>query len=124
WRGQGIGRALLRWSEYRARELAGVQARPDEAAEYAANASDTEPEAAGLLEREGYVIAERWAAMALEPIAPRPEPALPAGIAIRPLAAESMPAIWAAYTDVYAERWVDAEPTEREFQGFRARFLD
>jgi ribosomal protein S18 acetylase RimI-like enzyme len=122
WRRQGIGRALLRWAERRGRDLALVQVSDDERAEYAAGATDTEPGATLLLERERYTITSRWAAMALEGFGARLEPALPAGVTMRPFTPEHLPAIWAAYSDVYGERWLDGPPTEEEFQSFQARF--
>ncbi|HEX6123553.1 MAG TPA: GNAT family N-acetyltransferase, partial [Ktedonobacterales bacterium] len=122
WRRQGIGRALVRWAERRARELALAQAGAEERAEYAAGATETEPGTAALLAREGYTIHSRWAAMVLEGFAAQPEPPLPRSIAVRPFAPEHLPAIWAAYTDVYGERWLDAPPTEEEFRAFQTRF--
>jgi GNAT superfamily N-acetyltransferase len=122
WRRKGIGRALVRWAEQRGWELSRVQAGTDEQAQYAAGATDTEPGTVALLAREGYTLESRWAAMALTDFRAQPEPPLPASIETRPLAPEHLPAIWAAYTDVYRERWLDTPPTEEEFRAFQTRF--
>jgi mycothiol synthase len=101
WRGRGIGTAMLHWAEDRIRHLAAVE-HPGERAEFAGNASATEHDSAALLRHEGYFEAYTVLEMGLDPAVPLSPPALPAGLALRPVRPEHIPLIAASVCEAYA----------------------
>jgi GNAT superfamily N-acetyltransferase len=82
WRGQGVGTALFRWGEERARELHAGDPCP---ALHLANATEGEQEAVSLLANEGYYLSfvSPELAFDLSPDIPTYPP--PNGIVLRPL---------------------------------------
>lgn len=103
WRRKGIGRALLRWQEQRLRQIA--QQHPTEKpCVLAGNADETQPGNQALLLSEGYTVAFTmvWMTSQLptEPIQLAP---FPAGLEIRPVSREQLPAIYAANVEAFAE---------------------
>lgn len=100
WRGRGIGTALLRWGEDRARRLAAAD-HPGEIFEFAGNASASEPDAAALLLHEGYAVMYTDLDMDLDPSAPLPETTLPPGIEVRPALPEHIPLIAESIAEAY-----------------------
>jgi ribosomal protein S18 acetylase RimI-like enzyme len=83
WRGRGIGSEMLRRMEARGRAWAAAQ-HPGERAEFAANASSTESEAAALLLENGYWVAYTVLEMGLDPEAEIAASPLAEGLQIRP----------------------------------------
>jgi GNAT superfamily N-acetyltransferase len=127
WRGRGIGGAMFAWAEARCRVLAAeVLAR--EAREmrpcYATNASSTEREATGLIERAGYHVVRRLADMRLEHDGPVPEMALPAGIEPRPVTPAHYRAIYDAMKDAWQGLWGQLPPGEEDYRAFLADRVD
>jgi ribosomal protein S18 acetylase RimI-like enzyme len=105
WRGNGIGTALLRWGEATADRLATAD-HPGEPYEYAANASSTEPDATALLLNEGFSAGYTILEMEHDRAFPLPEPALPPGLAMRPVEPDHLlpisESIHEAYRNEYA----------------------
>ena len=103
-RGQGIGSALLAWTQQRAREIgkAGVQVP----------CSSARPEGIAFLERRGFVEYDRMAGVEL-PLAgsSRPEVAMPDGVRLTSIAAEPalLDSLYAACCEIYADL-PDPEP--------------
>ena len=106
WRGRGIGTALLRWGEDKARRLAAAD-HPGELFEFAGNASSTEPDAAALLRHEGYTVGYIDLEMDLDPSAPLPDYPLPPGIEVRPALPEHIPLIAESIAESYRGEFPD-----------------
>ncbi len=105
WRDHGIGTALLRWTEERIRRLAAVE-HPNEKAEFAGNASSTEPEAAALLQHEGYYVGYTALELRLDASTPLPAlTALPAGIEVRPAQPDHHALIAASIDEAYRNEY-------------------
>jgi mycothiol synthase len=100
WRGQGIGTALLHWGEDRVRQLAAAE-HPGALFEFAGSASNSEPDAAALLQAEGYSVGYHEIEMELDPAAVVPESLLPPRVEIRPAAAEHIHAIAESIAESY-----------------------
>ena len=105
WRGHGISTALLHWAEARIRRLAAVE-HPNEKAEFAGNASSTEPEAAALLQHEGYTVGYTALEMRLDASTPLPAlTPLPTGIEVRPALPEHYALIAASIDEAYRNEY-------------------
>lgn len=92
WRGQGIGTAIIQWGEEQVRRIAPDE-HPSEPFEFAASATDTEPEAATLLVEAGYSLEYNELEMELNATQRLKETPLPSGVEIRPALAEHVYAI-------------------------------
>jgi len=103
WRCKGIGRALLRWQEQRLRQIA--QQRPTEKpCVFGGNADETQPGNRALLLSEGYTVAFTMVWMTCQlPTEPIQLAPLPAGLEIRAVSREQLPAIYAANVEAFAE---------------------
>jgi mycothiol synthase len=118
-RRRGIGRALLHWSEARAREVAdswpggephAVGSWPDE----------TQAGAIALFESEGYAIV-RYGFMMVRPLTePIPDAPLPDGLEIRPVREADHRRIWDADVEAFRDHWETALRTEEDFTGWFA----
>ena len=107
WRGQGLGTAMLHWTEDRIRRLAAAE-HPHEKIEFAANASSTEKEATVLLLHEGYRAGYTIVEMGLDFSALVPAPTLPAGIQVRPASPDHFPLIAACIREAYQHEYDEA----------------
>lgn len=103
-RGQGIGTAMLHWTEDRIRRLATTE-HPHEKCELAANASSTEKEATALLLHERYVVAYTALEMGLDASVSVPVHALPAGIDVRPVLPEHYAIIATSVQESYQHEY-------------------
>lgn len=100
WRGRGIGTAMLRWGQSKARRLASAE-HPGQAFEFAGSASSTQPDAAALLLQEGFSVGYSDLEMELDPAAPLVECPLPAGVEVRPALPEHIPLIAESIAEAY-----------------------
>lgn len=113
-RRQGLGRALLHWTERRAAEVARADGRGPE------RALSTWPDAAqagaiALYESEGYRIVRYGFLMVRDLADPIPDAPLPAGLEIRPVAVAEHRRIWDADTEAFRDHWDSGERTEDDF---------
>jgi mycothiol synthase len=116
-RRRGVGRALLRWTERRAREAAAEWAGPEPHG-LGSWVDETQPGALALLESEGYERV-RYGFMMVRPLSePIPEAPLPAGLEVRPVAEVDHRAIWDADTEAFRDHWDAAVRTEEDFVGW------
>jgi mycothiol synthase len=118
WRGKGIGRALLRWQENRARQIAA--AHPTTEPRYFQTFTlDTMPARLTLLESEGYAPI-RYGFMMVRPnLADAPDEwPLPEGVETRPAQPEHMRAIWEAMDEAFRDHWGHRPGSEEDYQGF------
>lgn len=115
-RRQGIGRAMLRWAEARARALAAAHPGPS-ADVYGANATSDERELTLLLREEGYAPVFTVLEMERADLTALPAvPDLPNGLAIRPASPEDYRVLWEAANDAYRGRnAIMVLPTEADY---------
>jgi mycothiol synthase len=104
WRGQGIGAAMLHWTEARIRRLAAAD-HPGAQIELAANASSTEKEATALLLYAGYRAGYTILEMGLDATTPVPEHPLPAGMNVRPVLPDHYPLIAASIHEFFQQEY-------------------
>lgn len=117
WRGQGIGSAMLHWSQRRIRE---VSAKNDHEgpATFATNVSSTEREAEALVQHEGYVAVRRLSDMVLEPTAFSAPPELPADVERCLLGPEHFRAVYGAWKEAFASISTSTPPSHEDFVEF------
>jgi mycothiol synthase len=114
-RGRGIGRALLRWTESRAREAA-AEWSGSEPHELGVWVDSEMGGAIALLESSGFRRA-RYGFMMVRPLAePIPTAALPAGLEVRPVAEADHRRIWDADTEAFQDHADAATRTEEDFE--------
>ena len=104
-RGRGIGTALARWSEGRAREVVGL-APPAMQVTLDQGTAGTDADAASLFAREGYTRVRAFWDMATRMEEPPPEPTWPDGIVVRPFVPGEDE--YAAYTtagEAFQDHW-------------------
>ncbi len=119
WRRQGIERAMLRWAEERARQIAAEQGG-DGAVVLGANATSAEPERRALLVDQGYQYVFSMVEMELTGFDRLPLATVPPGIAVRhPQPAESRP-LWDAIQEAYHGRVMVPALTSEDYAAFAA----
>jgi mycothiol synthase len=114
WRRRGLGRALLRWTERRAADVARVDGRGPERA-LTAWPDEDQVGATTLYESAGYAIVRYGFLMVRDLAHPIPETELPAGLEIRPVAEVDHRRIWDADAEAFRDHWNRAERTEADF---------
>jgi GNAT superfamily N-acetyltransferase len=119
WRRRGLGRAILRWTEERQRQLAreGTEAGPHL---FQISTQDTEQGMAELLLGEGYTVVRRWYRMTRPLEDEIPDAPLPAGLEVRPVTPDQYRQIYEASNEDFRESWGFAEPEE----GWYAEWLE
>ncbi|HUH16929.1 MAG TPA: GNAT family N-acetyltransferase [Methylomirabilota bacterium] len=117
WRRRGIGGAMLRHNEARARDVAatheGVMPKW-----LASEGVDADPGNTALLRGAGYEPARYFYDMlapSLEQVEPRP---MPDGIELRPVTREQYPGIWGAAAEAFRDHWGQSDPTEEDWKKF------
>lgn len=117
WRRRGIGGAMLRHNEARARDVAatheGVMPKW-----LAAEGVDADPGNTALLRGAGYEPARYFYDMlapSLEQVEPRP---MPDGIELRPVTREQYRVIWDAAAEAFRDHWGQSDPTEEDWKKF------
>jgi mycothiol synthase len=117
WRRRGLGRAMLRYGEARQRERAAADAASGEArpAFLSAWSLDSNVGNVALLESERY-LPVRWFFEMGRPLdAPIPEPILPAGLELRPIADEGQArVVLAADAEAFRDHWGARDLTEAD----------
>jgi mycothiol synthase len=119
WRRRGLGRALLRWAEARAAEVARVDGRPPERA-LSAWPDEEQAGATALYESEGYEVVRYGFLMVRDLSRPVPDRPLPAGLEIRPVAEADHRRIWDADEEAFRDHWDPADRTEADFAAWFA----
>lgn len=121
YRNQGIGSAMLAWSQQRllaiaAEHLASGKRPADAPAYFEGFASDTEKAARRLLEDNGFSIVRSGYQMVRPDLENIPDLPLPDGVEIRPV---DWPAqarqIWEAEIEAFRDHWGFSEPEEKDF---------
>jgi mycothiol synthase len=116
--GRGIGAAVLAWNEARLREIA---ARHDVSTKLVqAFIADSNEGATALVRAAGYEPVTYMAEMVRHSVDDLPEHELPDGLEIRPVREEDIRTIWDADMEAFRDHWGYVEPSETEYEGFRA----
>lgn len=115
-RRRGIGRALLRWAEDRARET-GAESPGREPNAIGSWLDETQPGAIALFESEGYAIVRYGFMMVRDLAEPLPDAPLPEGLEIRPVVEADHRRIWDADVEAFRDHWEVSERTEEDFVG-------
>ena len=119
WRRRGLGRALLRWTEARAAEVARVDGRPRHRA-LTAWPDQLQIGATALYASEGYDIVRYGYLMVRDLADPIADVALPDGLEIRPVDPADHRRIWDADEEAFRDHWNAAERTEADFASWFA----
>ena len=119
WRRQGLGRALLHWTERRAAEVARTDARPRERVLSSWPDSD-QLGATRLYASEGYEIVRYGFLMVRELGDAVPDRPLPPGIEIRSVDPADHRRIWDADAEAFRDHWNSAERTEADYAAWFA----
>ncbi|HYO48705.1 MAG TPA: GNAT family N-acetyltransferase [Chloroflexia bacterium] len=119
WRGKGLGRAMIRWSEGRAREIEAEQ--PHEGvAEIMSGAYSSMPGLQNLLKDEGYEAVRYSYHMETPDLDHIPDAPMPEGLEVRPAKPEHYRAIWEATTEAFRDHWGASETGEEDFERWLA----
>jgi mycothiol synthase len=116
--GRRIGTTLLAWNEARLGEIArdhDVGAKLVQAFIGDANAAAT-----ALVRGAGYEPGTYMAEMVRPSVDDLPDHQLPEGLEIRPVREEDIRTIWEADVEAFKDHWGYVEPTEAEYERFRA----
>jgi mycothiol synthase len=118
WRGQGIGRTLIRHSEARLREIAA--GHPDTGPRWLDSWGLEKQEGLRkLLESEGYE-AIRYSYEMLRPdLENIPDVPMPEGLEVRPVKTEDLHTIWEAEVEAFRDHWGADEPQEGDFERWK-----
>ena len=115
--GMGLGTAIARWAEERGRQL--VPQAPAEARVVLWQFKLSADEAAGrLLRQQGYELTRHNLRMVIDFAAPPPEPAVPAGLTIRPFRrGQEERALVMAVREEFRDQWGNVEkPFDEDYQ--------
>ena len=121
-RGRGIGTALLRIIEERARDELTL-AEPDVRVTLQSTIDNRDPASHELHRNEGYQPLRYHWRMEINLAAPPPEPKFPEGIELRPfIKGEHDVAVWQAQNEAFRDHWGSHDVTLEEWK--RSRFDD
>jgi mycothiol synthase len=116
WRGKGIGRALIRHSEQRLREIATAAGHSRERAPLFDSAVyDSQTGLAELLRIEGYAPVRYGYDMVRPNLEDIPDAPLPEGVEVRPVLPEHYRAIWEAENEAFRDHWGTSQHDEQDF---------
>lgn len=117
-RRRGVGTALLRCMEARAKEVAA--AHPHATAWlHQAMVTEGERDRAHLLERHGYFVARHLLEMVRPALDDIPEFPMPRGFEIRAVQPEHLRAIFDAHMEALRDHWGAAQPDDEDFDRWR-----
>jgi mycothiol synthase len=120
WRRQGIGSAMLGWTEDRLRKLASSHEKKGSRF-FQAGAADTEKGTTALLEKAGY-LPVRYEFDMRRPISdPLPEAPMPPGLEVRPVKPEHIRPIWDAMQEAFRDHWGFAEEGEKTYHAWQGQ---
>jgi mycothiol synthase len=117
WRAKGIGRALLRHSEVRLREIAREQGHATDVPRlYDTWAQDSQEGLISLLASEGYKPIRHDYEMVRPDLENIPDCPMPEGLEVRPAQPEHYRAIWEAEVEAFKDHWGMNVTNEDDFQ--------
>jgi ribosomal protein S18 acetylase RimI-like enzyme len=119
WRRRGIGGAMLRINEARAREIASEH--PDVAPKLISSESaDTDEGNTALLRGAGYEPVRTGYDMVVSTLEGLVAPPLPEGIDVRPVDRDQLRQIWEAMAEAFRDEWGQNEWAEEDWKRFEA----
>lgn len=117
WRRRGLGRPMLRYNEARLREIAAAQGY--EGPRWLGTwTADGNAGARALYEQEGYQKVRTFFHMLRPTLDDIPEPALPAGLEMRPAEPAHDAAVWAADVEAFRDHFGGVDDSEESFRSF------
>lgn len=119
WRRRGIGSAMLRHNEARARAIA-VGHRAVEPKWLSSDGADADAGNAELMRRSGYEPVRYFYDMVAVMLDGIVAPPMPDGIVLRPVTREQYRSIWDAGAEAFRDHWGEAEWTEKDWERFVA----
>jgi ribosomal protein S18 acetylase RimI-like enzyme len=115
WRRRGIGRAMLHYTQGRAR--AHAQANRLRGPSFVRGvAEDTALGRVALFESEGYRVERHYFFMGRTGLDRLPEARLPSGLELRPATPDDMRAIWNAKEEAFRDHWGHVTKSEADYQ--------
>jgi mycothiol synthase len=117
-RRRGVGTALLRCMEARARELAASHPEGS-ACLHQAMVSEGERDRAHLLQRSGYEVVRHFLEMERPTLEDIPDYPLPPGFEVRTVQAEHLRAIFDAHMEALRDHWGHARPDPEDFEHWK-----
>lgn len=119
WRRRGLGRAILRASHRRLREIAATQdVAPSVERRFETWAAEKQVGAIALLESEGFTVARYFFEMLRPNLDDVAEFPLPQGIEVRPLQPEHYRQVWEADVEAFSDHWGGLAGGDEMFQRF------
>ena len=118
YRNQGLGYAIIRWSENRLRCI-GAQHPRDGERYFESFANGSETGKISLLEEFGYTPQRHFYLMVRPDLENIPEASLPAGITVRPAHPQHYRAIWDAMQEAFADHWGFSPATEEDYRNWQ-----
>jgi mycothiol synthase len=116
--GRGIGAAVLAWNEARLREIAAGHDVSTKLVQ--AFIADSNKAATALVRAAGYEPVTYMAEMVRTSVDDLPDHKLPDGLEMRPVREDDIRTIWDADMEAFRDHWGYVEPSETEYEGFRA----
>ncbi len=119
WRGKGIGRALIRHSEARSREMAAEH--PDTGPRWFDTfTTDRLVGLKALLEDEGYKPVRAGYDMVRPNLDDIPDVPMPEGLEARKVEPDNLHAVWEAEAEAFRDHWGADEPQEGDFERWKS----
>ncbi len=115
WRQRGIGRAMLRHSERRLRQIAAKQ-QVDGPRFFQTEANNAQTGLEAMLHDEGYQPVRHEYEMLRDTLQDIPAAPLPAGLELRPALPEHHRLIWQAMNEAFRDHWGYRAGSEQEYQ--------
>ncbi|HUP27950.1 MAG TPA: GNAT family N-acetyltransferase [Chloroflexia bacterium] len=124
WRGKGLGTAMIRWVEGRAREIEREQ--PDAGQVLAYASTEVHSNMVGLdrlMEAEAYTPVRYEFHMETSDLDHIPDVPMPEGLEVRPAKPEHYKAIWRATAEAFQDHWGAGEIDESAFDNWASHPL-
>ena len=121
WRGKGLGRAMIRWVEERAREIEAAQ-EAEGPAYISAWIFANMPGLENLLKTGGYEPVRYGYDMETPDLDHIPEMPMPEGLEVRPARPDHYRAIWHAMAEAFQDGWGATEINEADYDRWLADF--
>jgi ribosomal protein S18 acetylase RimI-like enzyme len=115
WRGKGLGRAMMRWVEERAREIEAT--REDEGQAYiSTSAYSNMTGMENLLKADGYEPVRYAFHMQTPDLDHIPDKPMPEGLEVRPVKPEHYRAIWQASSEAFQDEWGATTANDEDYE--------
>jgi mycothiol synthase len=118
WRHKGLGSAMIRWAEDRARQIEAGQPNAEQGEVPAYVSTEVHANALGLenlLKSEGYQAVRYGFHMETPDLDHIPDAPMPEGLEVRPAKPEHYRAIWEAEIEAFRDHWGVAQPEDADY---------